>query len=145
MKMFAHVIYTWLLAQLLHPVVFLVYSADYIDASFGTLLSLVLFSVLFSIPACAGCLLLFPLIVRSHFSIAMKLLLWCGLSLLMIQAGALLMSGLFSWEVYLEILDVTIPACVAALVVILCRYWYFAELVQRAIRDAAMIPDQNSL
>ena len=127
MKSLLHVTSTWMLAQLIHPVLFLNFvSLIDGDPSLVPLARISLYSFIFSIPAYWLCLFFFRPIRLMQLPELAKVVLWKGLTALSIVISLFLVCAVFfSLEFFPTILFFAIPAIASSWFAILVRYQQF--------------------
>lgn len=131
MKNLAYVFNTWLLAHLFHPFVFaLCLFIGYAESSFEMMPVILVFGMLFSLPALVLCLMPLSLIRYVPLKEKGRYLCWIGAALacyvlgdLIIAAG--LNTGFMNFE---ALLVFSLPGAAALLISILVRYDQFSNL-----------------
>ena len=126
------VVYTWMLAHLLHPVFFLGYGALLMGTSVGV--SFVGFAficgVFFSLPGLPVCWWLLKSIRKIKSSILTKLFLWFGGIGASMLIGEWLICRLVSPDHYRVFLLVSIPGFLSAVMATLILYKQFFNSIQ---------------
>jgi len=133
--MFIHTLLTWLLANVIHPIMMFV--CLLIVSNFNTApepemiavaVPLILVSSILSIPALFISWLMLQVITQLMLTSEMKFLLWLLTAPAMILLQFLVMSVLMDLIAMSEI-ELIIPAMLSALIAIPCRYNAFVKLV----------------
>jgi hypothetical protein len=127
MKTFKHITYTWLLAQVFHPFIFMITVSDF-RGDFEALWLLLLFGFLFSVPGYVFCLLLFYVVIKIKTTIPIRFIIWILTAVLCVIAGVFFIVFVDSKSFFFEAFAIVIPGCIAAVLSILCRYGYFVKL-----------------
>jgi hypothetical protein len=132
MKIFLHVLYTWLLANVIHPFVFVIaemimYGNNDIDPFIFFLIFFI--SILFSIPALLIVWLGSIEILKTNYSGLEKLFLWYLLAITVTFVDfVLIISCIFRENLSFNDLGIVLPALVATFLSISIRYKYFLQL-----------------
>lgn len=142
MKTFKHVSYTWLLAQLFHPLIWMM-----AGAIMGSQMEedvLILFTVIgcvWSVPAYLLCLVFFSQVAKMNDPGFVKLLVWCLVAVACIGIDFLFVCVVFlGTRLFMEMFWLVIPGSVAAVLAILCRYQQFIHFNNRQISS-----DENNM
>jgi hypothetical protein len=142
MNTFKHVSNTWLLAQLVHPLVFI---AGLMPV--GGIVDVYMFFVLyilgfiFSLPAYLLCLAFFGSILQMPYDPLVKLFIWCLASVACVITGFFLICLAFlDVRAFMEGFVFIIPGCVATVIAVLLRYKQF-----RNFTDLQMVYHEDDL
>lgn len=138
MKAFSHVGNTWLLAQLLNPLVFLgfYFFALHQTPDVGLLASLLLASALFSLPSLFLSFLLLHVISATGLSLRANFLIWLMLVLVCILLNLSLLALLVGdMNFVIERWVFFLPSLIAAVFSILIRYKNFAQFITTQIKN----------
>jgi hypothetical protein len=131
MKVFNHVLNTWILAQVLHPVIFFTYFSVFLNDPVypGALISLLVGAVILSAPSLFISYLLLRTITGKSIPITLSCFIWIFISFLSI----ILNIGLFVFLLKGNLFDIplhfVIPAFIAALFSISIRLPLFLKLI----------------
>jgi hypothetical protein len=125
-----HIAYTWLWTNLLHQFILLLYfdagSFSLSTDTISSLLQVMAYSLLFSLPALFFSQLAGYLISRMHSTIIIQFLLWVIVAPLIVLLNFLLVFLIGGTEsFYLFELNVATPAIISVLLVVLLRYQSF--------------------
>lgn len=126
MKTFMHILYTWLLAHLMHPLCLMLYffakdSESFNIGNSGFFFLFIAVTLLLSIPAMLICWLLLILINRLSFSVQEKYLLWifCVLITLILNFFGILFS--IDGTLNMANAELLIPAGITTIIALLIR------------------------
>ncbi len=127
MKTFKHVSYTWLLAQLFHPFIWMMaglITGGHVEEDI--LILLVVFGIIFSLPGYLLCIVFFKEVAKMNYIRFVKLLVWCLVTVACIVTGFLFLCvSLFETRLFMGEFRIVIPGSIAAVLAILCRYRQF--------------------
>ncbi len=132
MNTIRHVTNTWLLAQLLYPLIYIFYfsilkNGDYLDM----MVVFIIADFLFSLPAYVLCLISFDFVSRMRIGITAKFYLWIVLAILCVYVGvSILIVLLFDLSWLTDVQFVIIPGYIAAAVSVLIRRSNFRRLMK---------------
>jgi hypothetical protein len=138
MYMTLHTFYTWLLANLLVPVIYIltdmvVFGSAWFgpgpDNVFIDYFYLFIISVLFSLPCLVFCRIALKFIVFSSYINQARLVLWLTTTAVLVFLEELALIWLFSWEFSFELLSIMIPPVIATVLAVLIRYRQFYNLI----------------
>jgi hypothetical protein len=142
MKTFKHVSYTWLLAQLFHPLIWMM--AGLItggQVEEDILILLVVFGFVFSLPGYLLCIVFFKEVAKMNYIRFVKLLVWCLVTVACIATGFLFICvSFFETRLFMGEFRLVIPGSIAAVLAILCRYQQFIHF-----DNLQMISDENNM
>lgn len=136
MKAFKHVGYTWLLAQLIHPLIFYCFTLlnSGWEVDIGSLLSFFIGSFLISLPAFILCLLFINIVPVLKISVTGNFIIWLALASTSIFINVVLLILLLGdTRLFLTEWDLFFPSLIAAIVSILIRYRQFGGYVMATI------------
>lgn len=128
-----YVVNTWMLAVLIHPVLFTV-GFFILEGELPILLFFYTLpmGLLFSIPAFLLSLLIYTPLKNADIGSRIKFIIWSLLSLSTIPVGFYLFCALFfGLELFSDLIIVIIPGCVSALLSILIRNKQFFQLLKQ--------------
>ena len=135
--MFLHTFYTWLIANLLHPLMFLFFFF-FRDGSFSSLfnaetpeicLLIFIFSLLISLPALLAGWLMLGMIVLSSYTVMARFMMWLICASALVLLSFLLLSLFLDGVIDPEIISLSVPGIVAASFSICIRYKHFRKLI----------------
>jgi hypothetical protein len=127
MNTFKHVSNTWLLAQLFHPLVFMI-ALMLAGERAGMDIFFILLGAgfIFSLPAYLLCLAFFGSVMNLPYDYSVKLFVWCLVSVACVITGFFLICLAFmDVRAFLEVLVFLIPGCIAAVIAVLIRHKQF--------------------
>jgi hypothetical protein len=129
--MFAHIFKTWALAQVLHPIIFLIYVVLVrpSDAEFwlAWIFFILIFSVLASIPSFLTAWLLFYIISNTEFTQGEKLIAWFVSVMAAILVNFILLSIAVDGTIDGEMHRMILPSLIAAVLSVLIRVRSFFQ------------------
>ena len=137
MKTFKHVSYTWLLAHIFHPLIWIVTGAIMGSHMEEDILILVLVvGFVWSVPAYLLCLVFFGQVAKMDYPCFVKLLVWCLVAVACIGMDFLFVCVVF-WETgsFVEMYWLVIPGSIAAVLAIFCRYQQFIHFNHHQINS----------
>ncbi|HEV7780964.1 MAG TPA: hypothetical protein VGO58_06840 [Chitinophagaceae bacterium] len=135
--MHSHIAGTWLLANLLHPVILVFYFSNgfsfLVAEDLGVFLQLLFYSCLFSLPSLALGFLAGYLIAKIRGEAVLKLVAWIITApCIALLNWLLIILVFFSPDLFFfEIIDVVAPAMLVAFIATVCRSHYFLGTVKR--------------
>jgi len=128
MKTFSHVSNTWLLAQIFHPLMFVItaiITGEESDIGSFAIIALI-FGFIFSLPAYLLCMVFFQPVMQMDHHHLVRLFAWILVVILCIVIGFLFVCiTIFDVELFIQEFSLAVPGCLAALLAILCRYRQF--------------------
>ena len=131
MKMFVHTINTWLVAHLLHPVVFVLYFLFFNDPEYNWtagLFFISIFSFFASIPSLFIAWFLQYVITNANFSLLEKYIAWMIAVVVAIVFNFLGLEIMFGVGIREEIFEILPPSIIAAILSVLVRQKQFFGL-----------------
>ena len=142
MKIFQHVTNTWLVAQAIHPFLFVIIMSLSIGHSVMDAFSfIILYSIIFSLPAYGMCLILLKYILLLKVNVGVRMLVWViGTALTIIITYFLICLFFFNLEAFFEGFRIIVSGVIAAGLSILIRKRSFEILVkQKEIEQQARL------
>jgi hypothetical protein len=130
MRVFNHAFNTWMLAQLLHPIIFYAYFSIVLKESLdpGALVSLLVGASIIAAPSLFISFLFLRLIAGKKMPTPLSLFTWVVVALVSIVLNIALFLLLFKSSIIDIPFDYILPAFIAALVAILIRLPLFIKL-----------------
>ena len=131
MKMFVHTINTWLVAHLLHPIVFVLYFLFFDDPEYNWyagIFFITVFSFFASIPSLFIAWFLQYVIANSNFSLSEKYIAWMITVVVAIVFNFLGLEIMFGIGIREEIFEILPPSIIAAILAVLVRHKQFFVL-----------------
>ena len=150
MKIFVHTLNTWLVANLIHPVVFIIYFLWLNDAegnNWGAGFFLIgVFSFFASIPSLLLSWFLQYAITNTNFSLTEKFISWILSVVVAIFLNFAGLKLLYDVDVWTDIDEIMPPPVIAAILSILIRYRQFFALQanHRSIENENNITEKTS-
>jgi hypothetical protein len=139
MKVFNHVFNTWLLAQLLHPVIFFAWFSIVLNdpVAPGALISLFIGAFIIASPSLFLSFLLLRFISNKKITVSLSFGLWLFITSISIGLNIVLFVLLFRGHISDLPLDFFIPAFLAAFLSILIRLPLFFYLINSIKKNKA--------
>jgi len=132
MKIFIHTLNTWLVANLIHPAIFIIYFLWLNDAdenNWGAGFFFIgVFSFFASIPSLLIAWFLLYAITNTHFSSTEKFIAWIMSVVVAIFLNFTSLRLLFGVDIWNEIDEIIPPPVIATILSILIRYKHFFDL-----------------
>ena len=131
MKMFVHTINTWLVAHLLHPIVFVIYFLLIVDPEYNWIAGLffiAVFSFFASIPSLFIAWFLQYVITNAIFSLMEKYIAWMISVVATIVLNFLALEFLLGIGIEEEMYEILPPSILAAVLAVLVRHKQFFAL-----------------
>lgn len=135
--MFLHTFYTWFIANLLHPLMFLLFFF-FRDGNFSSLFNvetaeicslIFVFSLVISLPALLAGWLLLGMIVLSSYTVFARFMLWLICASALVLLSFLLLSLFLDGIIDPKIVSLSVPGIVAVSFSICLRYNHFRQLI----------------
>jgi hypothetical protein len=140
--MFLHTFYTWLLANLLHPLMLaagVIVTTGNVNVNFNEtinfLFQILFYSMLFSLPCLLLSWLFLGIIVFSGYLMPVKFILWLLVTALLIFLEVFIILYLSEEEIEWELLLFALPATAATWMAIAFRWNQFKNLITQQTKN----------
>ena len=137
MKVFNHVFNTWLLAQLLHPVIFFAYFSIILNDPIapGALISLLVGAFIISSPSLVISFLVLRYISGKKIKTSLSFALWMFATIGSIALNIVLLVFLLGEDLFTLPFDFIIPSFIAAILSVVIRLPLFFNLITSIKKD----------